>query len=185
MPEPDVSSVEVREEAAVSSLSSTVGALCGAIRDRLDPGAVSELRRMTPGAPGGPAYWGLVHGYLEPRGALPMGPARERAEEAWAEILRALAVLRGLHAPSEALGKVLGANGFADMRLQRLLRASGERLANELRSATHFLAQKGLRVNCTQIARLVLTDDIGRGEAREKVRRTLARDYYRVATRSW
>ncbi len=138
-------------------------------------GALAELRRLRPEDPGGAAFWRIVVTRLDPEYLPGGGPARDDALRRWAVILRAMANLDGLHNPVHRLGTALAQAGVSELRLNKLLRVSGEPLFDEVRAVTHQLATAAAAVDLTGIARLVLSD----GQPHEKaVRQTIANDYY-------
>lgn len=162
------------------SLSGLVSSLARDLDEVLSSGDVAELRRMRPDDPGCAAYWKLVAGRFEPRGALPeSGPLREESERRWAVILAAMARLRGLHRPGLRLGRVLAEHRVAEPRVLRLLRARGEALEDAVRLLAHQLSSAGAVVDCTDLARLVLSD--GRSDE-TAVRRRIARDFFSSST---
>ncbi|HVB81363.1 MAG TPA: hypothetical protein VNE82_15630 [Candidatus Binataceae bacterium] len=140
-------------------------------------GARAELRRLRPGDPGGPAFWRVVVTRLEPDYLPGAGPARDDALRRWAVILRAMAELEGLHKPLRRLGAALARTEVSELRMNQLLRTSGDPLFNEVRAVTHQLAtaRATAAVDLTGIARLVLSDGQPSGQA---VRQTIANDYY-------
>lgn len=145
--------------------------------DLLSPGEVAELRRLDPDEPGGGAFWKAVVFHLEPAGQLRGADAEAR----WALVLRAIGELHALHRPRRRLGRALAAAGVSEMRLVRLLRADLEALDSLLRAVTHQLASAGEPVDLADLAWLVVTAR-GSGatrESEERVRRGIARDYYR------
>ena len=64
----------------------------------------------------------------------------------------------------------------SELRLNRLLRASGEALFDEVRRITRQLVSRGAAVDATDLARLILSD--GRSDELS-VRQRIANDYYR------
>jgi CRISPR type I-E-associated protein CasB/Cse2 len=156
------------------SLASLIRQIAGDLGDA-GAGDRAELRRLKPDDPGGPAFWRIVVTRLDPN-HLPGGsPAREDALHRWAVILRAIAELDGLHNPGRRLGAALAEIGVSELRLNKLLRASGEPLFDEVRTIAHQLATAAVPVDLTGIARLVLSD----GQPHEQiVRQTIANDYY-------
>ena len=146
-------------------------------RQALSPGEVAELRRLEPENPGGAAFWKTVVFDLEPAGQLRGADAETR----WALILRAIGELHGLHRPRRRLGRALAAAGVSENRLARLLRADLGTLAGTLSAVSRQLASAAESVDLAGLAWLVLT---ARGAAgarggEVKVRRGIARDYYR------
>jgi CRISPR type I-E-associated protein CasB/Cse2 len=157
------------------SLGSLIGQIAAELRDA-GTGDLAELRRLKPDDPGGSAFWRVVVTRLDPE--LPAGgDSRETALRRWAVILRALAALDGLHNPSRRFGAALAEAGVSELRLNKLLRASGEPLFDEVRAVTHQLAAAAAPVDLTGLARLVLSD--GRGDE-QSVRQTIANDYFNV-----
>ena len=145
--------------------------------DAMSPGEVAELRRLDPEHPGGAAFWKAVVLHLEPAGQLRGADAEAR----WALVLRAVGELHGLNRPRRRLGRALAGAGVSEMRLARLLRADLGTLAGTLSAVSRQLASKAEAVDLADLAWLVLTAR-GPGGARrgeERVRRNIARDYYR------
>ncbi len=157
------------------SLGSLIAQIAAELGDA-GTGALAELRRLTPNDPGGPAFWRVVVTRLDPE--LPAGgDPRDAALRRWAVILRALAALDGLHNPGRRLGAALAEAGVSELRLNKLLRTSGEPLFDQVRAVTHQLATAAAPVDLTGLARLVLSD----GQPHEQaVRQTIANDYYAV-----
>lgn len=139
---------------------------------RLDPGEVASLRRIDTDAPSCPAYWRLVAS-LAPGAPTDLADDERRA----AVILRAFADLRDVHRAGRRLGFALAEAGFDERRLLQLLRAHGNALAHAVRTASHYLVSRGVRVDAMEIVRLVVTDGAA-GEDDE--RRRVARDYFRA-----
>lgn len=161
--------------AAEPTLASRINRLDRAIRD-MPPGDVAALRRIAPEDPAAPAFWKVAAAHLD--GALPRadGLERDERERRWAAILSGMATTQGLHAPRRRAGEALAEAGYSELRFERLLRASGEPLFQEIRSAAKFLASKAVEFDWTDLAALVLSAD---GPGAEHVRRGLARSFYR------
>ena len=160
------------------NLAALIGRLAALIDRQLSPGDVAALRRNRPDSIDAPAFWRIAA--LELTGSLePEGPRRDEGERRWAVILQAIAELRGLHNPRRSLGAAMVDAEVAEHRVLRLLRASAEGLFDAVRIIAHHLASKGISVNCTDLAWLVLSD--GRSDE-ESVRRRIARDYYATQT---
>ena len=157
------------------SLGSLIGQIAAELGDA-GTGDLAELRRLKPEDPGGPAFWRIVVIRLDPE--LPAGgEIRETALRRWAVILRAVAELNGLHNPGRRFGAALAEAGVSELRLNKLLRASGESLFDQVRTVTHQLATAAAPVDLTGLARLVMSD----GQPHEQaVRQTVANDYYAV-----
>lgn len=166
-----------RTAPTLASLVSTVARLL-ASGGALSRGDVSALRRMDPRTPAA-AFFKIEGLVLDD--CLP-GESRLRmdAETRWAAITAGLAHLEALHRPGQRLGTVLADAGWAEQRFVRLVRADAERLADELPALARFLAAKGIPVDWTAAADLILSAGTKRSE---DVRRHLARDYYRVLSR--
>lgn len=162
-----------------------IRALVHDIDHRLAPGDVADLRRVGGGALA-PAYWRLLLQHVEPAELL-AAPAdvarRSDQEEQWAVIMGAIAQSRGLHS-NALLGQALAEADVSEMRVMRLLSASGAPLFDLVRTAMHQLASKGVAHDPLDVALLVLHQNSesfhGRGEI---VRRRIARSYYRTAQR--
>jgi CRISPR type I-E-associated protein CasB/Cse2 len=144
----------------------------------LSRGDVSALRRMDPRTPAAAFFKvaGLVLDEL-----MPAEPGhRADAETRWAAITAGLAYLEALHRPGQRLGRVLADTGWSEHRFVRLVRADTDRLADDLPALARFLVAKGIPVDWTAAADLILSAGTERSE---EVRRHLARDYYRVMSR--
>lgn len=164
------------EATAEKSLGQVVASIAAALDRNLSPGDVAALRRMRPDAPQPAAFWKVLAAFLEPHGFVSgREAARIEAERRWITILGCMASAAGLHAPRQPVGRRLAEASYAELRMNRLLRASGEGLAREIRTATRFLANKGLSFDCSQLARLVLSDG---HSTQSYIRRRLARDYF-------
>ena len=158
------------------ALVSLVTNIARAMQSEIPPGEIAALRRLPPGLPDSPAFWKITGLFLDPAGVLP-GDSRDRddAERRWGTILQAMATLKGLHVYGRRLGHVLAESEISEMRFLRLLRSSGERLAQELRAVVHYVGSKALATDLSDVARLILSDGGKDGEA---VRRGFARDFY-------
>ena len=154
-----------------------VGKLAFELDERLGPGDLAQLRRLRPEvAPGAPAFWRLATGPLEPEGyQLAWGHDPDEREARWAVILAAMARLQGFHDPKVPLGRALAEAGVSEGRLLRLLRARGVALFDTLRVTVHQIANGAQRVDCAELAELVLTS--GRDDE-DSIRRRVARHYY-------
>jgi CRISPR type I-E-associated protein CasB/Cse2 len=159
---------------AGGSLVSLIQCIVDDLNDA-DPGTRAELRRLTPDDPGGPAFWRIVVRHLDRE--LPVGDQRDQALRQWAAILRALAQLHALHNSSHRLGTVLAEADISELRVNKLLRTSGDRLFDQVRAVSHQLVSAGVSVDVTGFARLVLSDDKPNERA---IRQGIANDYYQV-----
>lgn len=162
------------------TLESLVSGLSKTIKDVLGPGDRAALRRMRPESPDAPAFWRLMT-VVDARGSGPAGDgvARQRYETTWAAILRALAQLGALHAHGRHLGRSLVDADMSEMRFLQLVRARGDALRGVVQRVCHMLASKGVSVDATDLARLLLSD--GRSDE-DQVRRRLARTYFGSTT---
>ena len=125
----------------------------------LGPGDKAELRRYR----GGPlplAFWRIA---ARPEAAaliddLARGGRREKAEQALATILKAMAVMGPLAIAEgrQEPGAALAASGYSEGRFVRLLRARGPNLAREIEIAARWCAVKGQPIAWRSLARLVL-----------------------------
>lgn len=140
----------------------------------LSVGDVASLRRMEPTRPVA-AFFKLAGLALDEE--LSRGLTREELETRWASIVIGLAHLGELHRPGARLGRALAEAEFSELRFARLLRADAPRLIDELPALARFLTSKGVRVDWTGAAWLMLSG--GRSDE-ESVRRRLARDYFRA-----
>jgi CRISPR system Cascade subunit CasB len=166
--------------AADRSLRHVVSRLAVALDRELSPGTVAALRKLEPSGFGNPAFWNVVTQYLDDQ--LPAGgEARDGSERRWAAVLCGMATTAGLNRPGHSAGEALAEAGFSELRFDRLLRATGDRLHDGLRAAGHFLASKGEHVDWTDLARLALSEG---SEQAEPARRALARTYYRAKARA-
>ena len=101
-------------------------------------------------------------------------------ERRWATILQAMAIHAGAFRPAAGFGQALASSDFSELRLQRLLRAEGNRLLDEARIVARFLAAKHQPINWIELADLVLNQ---RSRRAESLRRKIARDYYSTKER--
>lgn len=169
---------------AGSPLRATVSRLARALEKQLSPGDVAALRRLDPDDPAAPAFFKVAVQLLEdvmPDVESAGEPARMEAERRWAAILCAMALTSGLHRFDRPLGSALAESGFAELRLTRLLRARGDQVFPALRAAAQYLASKAEPFDPTDLARLVLSE--GRRDE-EKVRRAIARSYFKALARN-
>jgi CRISPR system Cascade subunit CasB len=168
------------EPTADRSLRQVISRLAVAMDRELSPGTVAALRKLDPSSFGNPAFWHVVTQYLGDQ--LPAGgEGRDAAERRWAAVLCGMATTAGLNRPGRSAGEALADAGYSELRFDRLLRATGDRLHVGLRAAGHFLASKGEHADWTDLARLALTEG---SERTESARRTLARTYYRAKARA-
>jgi CRISPR system Cascade subunit CasB len=149
--------------------------------EKVSPGELSDLRRMRPSETPPAVFWKLMGAHLEP--VLPsLGAARDEAECRWAAGLSAVARLigsrgranstRSLHAPGQPLGRALASADFSELRFDRLLRARGVPLQEQVRQAAGYLAAKGEPANGVDLVLLVVNEDD------ERLRRDIARQFF-------
>lgn len=180
-----------RDESFTDRLRKVIRSLGRALdrpeRSSIPPGDVAALRRLRPGEIGGPAFWKIVVRDLEPASLLPPAshPRRDEAERRWAVILAGMAEMAGYHGGGVSLGRALAGWSTSDRpvseaRVLRLLQARGESLLRLVRPVAHQLASRGVRLDWTHFADLVLSE--GR-EWEDRVRRRIALDYYGSVSR--
>jgi CRISPR type I-E-associated protein CasB/Cse2 len=155
----------------------TVRAIAGAIgAEHYPPGRLAELRRLDPDAPQGAAFWTLLLDHA------PGAVGDVRAEQAWAAVLRGMALMVPHHRPADradgrgTLGEALAVADVSEPRFLRLLRVGGGELPGELRRLARLMAAKGAGFDWTDAWWLLRTAG---GAGAEATRRRLARDYYR------
>lgn len=157
------------------TLGDLVGEVSATLERRASSGELAELRRAASGLPPA-AFWKLWVTLIEPNESLPS----EGIERRWATILSSMASGVGLHRRGRGLGEALAAAGVGELRLLKLLRARSDALAAELRTTLHLTLSKGEGLDFADVARLILSD--GRVDE-ERVRRRIARDYFRNQNR--
>ncbi len=165
------------ENTASKSIKSLVAQLAGLLEHgggMLTSGDVAALRRMDPAKPAA-AFFKLAGVVLD--GELGSSAHREQMETRWASIIVGLAHLGDLHRAHRHLGQALVSADYSELRFSRLLRADAARLVDELPALARFLTAKGVHVDWSDAARLMLSAG---GPKEESVRRGLARDYYRA-----
>jgi CRISPR type I-E-associated protein CasB/Cse2 len=169
----------VTQETTETTLAAIVGRIAYDLEQRLGPGDVAELRRMHPDSPVCPAFWRILIEHLDAQ--LPAAEAaRTEAITRWSAAIQAMAELRGLNRPGARLGSAAAAADVSELRVIRLLRASGVALLDGLRTLAHQLATAAVAVDCADLARLVLSD--GRADE-QAVRERIAYDYYGALNR--
>lgn len=159
-------------------LGAAVDAVAGAFASgRVDSDERAELRRMKPSTLPPTAFWHILARLVERHHPVPEYEAGRTAwEKRWATVLAGMAVLG--HVPERSPGKALAEAGFHEQRLRRLLRASGDRLGDELMGAARFLSSQGVPMDWREGARLVHYDPDRTPEWADRIRRRIARDYF-------
>jgi CRISPR system Cascade subunit CasB len=166
----------------VLTLSGIVNRLAGLLRHAggaLSTRDVAALRRMNPTAP--PAAFFKLEGLALDDVLHGDGKRRDLDETRWAAVINGLAQMGNLHRSDAPLGRALGDAGFADLRFARLLRADADRLVVELPMLARYLVARDAPADWSDAARLMFS--AGRADE-ETVRRRIAREYYRVTSRS-
>jgi len=151
---------------AVRKIASRIGL------DGYPTGSLAALRRLRPEAPDGAAFWWLVAEY-EPR-AFEDGCAAK----ALAAVIQCMAIAHPFHRPLSGqrhLGEALAEADVSEARLLRLLRLPRSELPEELRRLARLMGAKGDvgRFDWSAAFDLLFWAD------GERVRRDIARDYYR------
>lgn len=159
-------------------LAAAVGRLSAVLASEHYPaGDRAALKRHAPGQPPPLAFYRLwlrhLHDELPP----------EPATQAWALLAWGLAFSgRQAHRPDRPLGRALAESAFAEARLERLLAAPDGEVRHSLaEAAVRFLGAKGEAFDWAQLAQLLLTRD---DQARERLHRRIATDYYRHLPRT-
>lgn len=146
-------------------------------RDDYPSGDLAALRRLDPDAPDGAAFWQLVAWFA------PELFDDENGQRVLAATVRGMAIAHPFHLPvggRRSLGTAMAEADVAEARLLRLLRLGRAGLPEELRRLARLMASKGDdgRFDWSDAAWLLATADSNAGE---KVRRRIARDFYRIA----
>lgn len=170
--------MQAAEGTQQQDLNAAVEAVANAIHSgRLGSGQLAELRRIPPTGIPPAAFWHVLARLVEPYHGAPRPELyRTQWEKRWATVMAGMALLG--HDRERHPGKALAEAGFHELRLRRLLRATEDRLANELLSAIRFLSSKGAAVDWRELARLVHYDPSRTPQWAEPVRRRLARNYF-------
>lgn len=142
---------------------------------RVSVGDLASLRRMDPRKP--PAAFYKLEGMVLD----PILPPRQEylhdLETRWAAIVLGLVLLGQRHDFSRRFGLALAEANWSEVRFTRLIRADVAQLVDELPALARFFAAKNVRVDWSIAARLILPST---EESAESVRRSIARDFYRV-----
>lgn len=139
-------------------------------------GDLAEFRRIDVQQPYTPALWQTLVAYQIDDDWPDQGPYRETQEERWATILMGMAFTIGLHSPTTKLGTALADAGWSETRFVRLMEARDTHLIEEIRRLSQYLSSKSQPLDWSELASLILTQE---GDYATKLRRNIARDYYR------
>jgi CRISPR system Cascade subunit CasB len=168
MPSPDMPQ-RVDSRAAIRGIAEVIGS------KYYPPGQLAELRRLQPEAPRGAAFWRLLLDHA------PESVGNPALECDWAVVLRGMALMVPYHQPSEddargAMGEALAKAGVSELRFLRLVRAGRDQLPDELRRLARLMASRGEGFDWGDAFWLLRTAS---ADGAERVRRNIARDYYR------
>lgn len=161
-----------------SGWNSVVGDIARRLaQDDYPSGQLAMLRRLDPEAPDGAAFWQLVAWFA------PSLFEDAHGQRVLAATVRGMAAAHPFHLPTAGrrpLGTAMAEAEVAEARLLRLLRLGRAGLPEELRRLARLMASKGDpgRFDWSDAAWLLATAG---SDAGEKVRRRIARDYYRTA----
>ena len=168
---------EASELLAREKLNRLASAIAVDFATALSPGDVADLRRLDPvKGTRCPAFWKIAVERLEPAG-FDFDDPEARWDERWAAVLQVMALLHGLPGRPHRLGAALAAAGVSEARVMRLLRSQGPALYDGLRMTARQLASAAVPVYWADLAEFVLADAFDAD--RERVRRNVARDFYR------
>lgn len=153
-------------------------------------GDLAALRRMDPESPDAAAFWRLTARYDVLRG--------DESERRWGLILHGIALMtktagaddagRSAHVQGLPAGRALFTGGdpdrttayYSESRLSRLLTARGPMLRTLLARMFRMMAATGHGFDWYQMSQFIFHE----GERAERIRRTIARDYYRAEYRA-
>jgi len=160
------------------------GKIVGKVANMMQKGALStgemaDLRRISPDQPFTPVLWRLL--MMLDLDQPPSWIRREQWERRWATLFMGMAHCSGLHEYNISLGEALAEAGWSELRFVQLMRAKDETLETHLRRVAQFLASKNQEANWTDVARLLFFQT---GEAGEKVRLSVSREYYKKIYRN-
>lgn len=134
-----------------------------------DNATLGALRHLDTANPSGAAFWTILNMAVDKDLR-----RSEGWENAWAVIMKGMAMM----APSQhvfgRLGAILAKAGYSEMRLNRLLETDASLMADAIERMTRFLASKRLGFNWKDVAGLLFF----REPAVEKSRRAISRAYY-------
>ena len=161
-----------------------------------DRGALADLRRMDPDSDDPAVLWRL----LASRDLL--DNSNTEVERKWALILHGIALMtrtagadvnsRSAHDRGTPVGRALylGSESaratafYSETRFNRLLNAREDMLRVLLGRMFRMAAAGGVTFNWWEMADFIRNADFGDGEAAERSRRRLARDYYQTQRRA-
>jgi CRISPR system Cascade subunit CasB len=145
--------------------------------EEADNGPRAQLRRATPDKPWSATLWTLLAAEVPDEAWALDEATRAEEERAWAALLSAMAGSSQLGIPAqEPLGETLAGANYSELRLNRLLRAHGQGLLDEVRLMAAYLESRGCAVRWSDVGSLLLRDaEMPSGEI---VRRRIARSYY-------
>ena len=160
-----------------------------------DTGGLAELRRLNPEDPDGATFWRLMNRYQ-------LGRTLEN-EIRWATILQGIAIMtpnsnteqnvKYVHLPWMTLGEALFNAGdrertepvCSEGRVYQMLDAREASFRRHLIAILRQLAQHGVRMDCRELARLVLDDGKNRDRRTDRQnRQNVSRSYFRTETRA-
>lgn len=152
------------------NLASLIGRIAGKIgSDGFSTGHRASLRRMSPGQAPPLSFYRFAFNYLPQHW--------EYAADDWITITAGIAIMSpNAHNISMGLGRVLGAEGYSEARLERLLLSEGDVRRVLFLRAIRFLAAKSKPFNWLDGARFLLVRDADKKEA---LNLNIARDFYR------
>lgn len=166
-----------------ASLASLVNRIAGWVAHGggvITAGDSAALRRMDPRKPASAFF--KISGVVLADQLHSHGDARHEQETRWSAIIVGLAYMANLHRPEKSFGRALVDAGFSELRFSRLLRADGDRLVDDLPMVARFLAAKQVPADWAQAAWLILSAE---RSDEEKMRRSLARDYYSTLAKKY
>lgn len=190
----------VESEPETPNLYNTVGRIAAALRAAterrgtsgatksnwgpLSPGDAAALRRVKPSASESAlppaAFWKIASLYLEPH--LSRHEARRAQQERrWLVLVVALAKCHGSSTTNGRLGAQLAGASISEMRVQALLRASADQLADQVLAVVHLAHSRGQGLDFGELARLILYSPSS--DAGDRIRRSVARSYYSASYR--
>ena len=143
--------------------------------DGFPMGDYAALRRMNPQTPSSHAEIAAER-LLASAGAAPTGEADRKR---WLLIIHCLALTRGQHSHRASTGSVLAQVQYSEERINRLLSADFEVIADVLPRLARFLGAKGAAIDWLPLARIARWT--GRAENRaDQSRNRVAREYARA-----